>query len=137
MHTGLTINYCSRVFTLTPWVSLQKEVLLCKLFLVLFRAILFSGEWIFFFKLHCKYVQTYLRVGRQCSTVMNPSCSFSNPQPIPSLSFLLPTPQNNKYNFYSCWSISMKFQTSCHFTHKYFFFFLSLEFFICTASKII
>ena len=41
MHVGLAINYCSWVFALTPCVSPQKMVLLCKLFLVLFKETLF------------------------------------------------------------------------------------------------
>ena len=41
MHVGLAINYCSWVLALTPCVSPQKMVLLCKLFLVLFKETLF------------------------------------------------------------------------------------------------
>lgn len=48
MHVELAINYCSRVFALFPCVLPQKAVLLCKLFLVLFKETLFIWGWIFF-----------------------------------------------------------------------------------------
>ena len=41
MHVGLVINYCSWVFALTPCVSPQKMVLLCKLILARLKQTLF------------------------------------------------------------------------------------------------
>ena len=41
MHVGLVINYCSWVFVLTPCVSPQKMVLLCKLILARLKETLF------------------------------------------------------------------------------------------------
>lgn len=67
MHIGLAINYCCWVFAPILCISWQESVLLCKLFLVLFKKPYFL--WVGFLIFYCENFQKYSSWEKvQCSS---------------------------------------------------------------------